>query len=149
MVMASPDLLRVLVATTQTQGQRANDFSFTEEGELCRLAFVCDSDRSDPDGLCGCGRSLSGVRSGMATTTVRVALYDGGREAYIAEIARSFNASGYGLAHTAAVHEAERLLAVAARYPVGAVLEWRLGKTRERVIAPTLGDAGADDVVVE
>jgi hypothetical protein len=143
--MASPDLLRVLVATTQTQGQRANDFSFTEEGELCRLSFVCDSDRGDPDGPCGCGRSLSGVRSGMANTTVRVALYNGGRGAYIAEIARSFNAAGYGLALVTAAEEADNLLAVAARYPVGAVLEWRRGETRERVIAPTSGDADADD----
>jgi hypothetical protein len=62
--------MKVLVATEETQGRRPNDFCFTEEGELVLFGSECS--RETIDGPCGCRRSLVGVRSGMATTTVRV-----------------------------------------------------------------------------
>lgn len=51
--------MKIITATSQTQGQRASDFSFCIEGELVTYATViCDRDREEgPDGGCGCGRS--------------------------------------------------------------------------------------------
>jgi hypothetical protein len=76
---------------------------------------------------------------------MRVALYDGGRNDYAAEIVRSFAVAVDGLMSADATNEAARLLAVAARYPVGAVLEWRLGKWRERAVDPAGVDATTDE----
>lgn len=66
--------MKVLVATKETQGKRKSDFCWCEEGELLVFAMVCDRDamNPDPDGGCGCGRSLSGMISHRATTTFKV-----------------------------------------------------------------------------
>jgi hypothetical protein len=53
--------MKLLVSTTETQGQRKNDFCFVPEGEILVFAFECDRDRGNPDGPCGCARSMSGV----------------------------------------------------------------------------------------
>jgi hypothetical protein len=132
--MTQRQRLKALVATARGQGVRANDFCFAVEGELVHVGFVCDSDTHDADGPCGCGRSLSGVTSGFATTTVRVAAYAGNRANYIAELARSLTAAGYGAAAAAVAQEADALLAVAARFPLDTVLEWRLGVAAPRTL---------------
>jgi hypothetical protein len=65
--------MKLLTATSRTQGQRDNDFNFCIEGELVIVApLVCETDRLDPDGGCGCGRSFGGLNSGKATTTAVV-----------------------------------------------------------------------------
>jgi hypothetical protein len=65
--------MRVLVATAETQGEQGGDFHHAVEGELVRIDPPCASDRCDPDGRCGCGRSFAGLNSARATTTARVA----------------------------------------------------------------------------
>lgn len=63
--------MKVLVATKETQGNRKNDFSWATEGELVNFpSLVCD--RESVDGKCGCKRSMCGVESLKATTTIRV-----------------------------------------------------------------------------
>lgn len=71
--------MKLLVSTTSTQGQRANDFCFVPEGELVHwFGLVCGKDTDgqtgvpDPDGPCGCGRSFVGLESQKGTTTARV-----------------------------------------------------------------------------
>ena len=64
--------MKLLTATRQGQGDEPGDFSFTTEGELVLLGFVCASDRANPDGGCGCGRAFSGLGSMRATTTALV-----------------------------------------------------------------------------
>ena len=64
--------MHVLTATSRTQGQRANDYTFTIEGELVRVDEACGSDQRDPDGGCGCGRGFAGMSSCRATTTALV-----------------------------------------------------------------------------
>jgi len=86
--------LLVLVATERTQGQRPNDFCFAQEGELVRTQLTCGKDRGDPDGPCGCLRSLSGVDTMLATTTVRVAPSRRDRDDYVAALTRSYHAAG-------------------------------------------------------
>lgn len=64
--------MKVLVATRQTQGRRENDFSWTIEGELVIFPpLECSCGEID-DG-CGCRRSMAGLTSHRATTTVKVA----------------------------------------------------------------------------
>jgi len=65
--------MKVLVATTRTQGARPNDYHYCIEGELVRINEVCARDRGDPDGGCGCGRGFGGLNSHQATTTARIA----------------------------------------------------------------------------
>jgi len=64
--------VKVLVATAETQGKRANDYIWATPGELVFFGVVCDSDEGNPDGKCGCDRSMSGMDSLKSTTTVRV-----------------------------------------------------------------------------
>lgn len=63
--------MKLLVATTQTQGQRKNDFCFVPEDEIVHFATECD--REEIDGPCGCKRSMSGLKTKKATTTMKCA----------------------------------------------------------------------------
>jgi hypothetical protein len=61
--------MRVLVATTATQGEQTGDYCWTVEGELVTPVVVpCCS-----PGTCGCGRGFPGLASSRATTTAVVA----------------------------------------------------------------------------
>jgi hypothetical protein len=64
--------MKLLTATREGQGDRDGDFCHAAEGELVFAGFVCATDRSDPDGVCGCGRAFSGLNSLRATTTALV-----------------------------------------------------------------------------
>jgi hypothetical protein len=63
--------MNVLVATNQTQGWRDNDFCCTVEGELVLFAPL-ECGRGSIDDGCGCRRSMAGVASHRATTTIKV-----------------------------------------------------------------------------
>lgn len=60
--------LKVFVATRA--GAEAADYSHTVEGELVRLPITCD----EPD--CECGQAMTGMGSGLSTTTFMVADFD-------------------------------------------------------------------------
>lgn len=64
--------MNVLTATSQTQGWRDNDFCWTVEGELVLLPPL-ECGRGSVDDGCGCRRSMSGMVSQRATTTIEVA----------------------------------------------------------------------------
>ena len=60
--------MKVLVATSSTQGAQPGDHSWTVEGELVTpLRLTCDSPAT-----CGCGRGFVGLGSGRSTTTAMV-----------------------------------------------------------------------------
>lgn len=61
--------MRLLVATKETQGARANDFHGANENEIVVFSFECDT---EIDGHCGCRRGMTGVDSGAGTTTFKV-----------------------------------------------------------------------------
>jgi hypothetical protein len=130
--------MKVLVATAQTQGERDNDFNYCIEGELAWIGLVCASDRSDPDGGCGCGRSFAGMNSHQATTTVRVA--DVGIDfAHFAEALRSsLKAQGWPTRN--AITMAGELADLADGFPIGAVVERRLDAVRWRVQSAARGE---------
>jgi hypothetical protein len=119
--------MRVLTATGQGQGGRDSDFNWCVEGELVMPPQrVCQADRADPDGRCGCGRSFCGLASHKATTTALVRdLPDITREDYFLAIRGSLEDQGWD--PTPYWPIARDLLALADRYPAGTVLESRLG----------------------
>ena len=63
--------MKVLVATREKQGVRANDFCHADEGEVVTIGFQCDGE--SVDGHCGCRRTMCGLTSHKATTTMKVA----------------------------------------------------------------------------
>jgi hypothetical protein len=63
--------MKVLTATSQTQGWRENDFCWTVEGELVFFPQI-ECGRGTIDDDCGCRRSMAGLVSHRATTTMKV-----------------------------------------------------------------------------
>jgi hypothetical protein len=82
--------VRVLTATSTTQGDRADDICFATPGELVALPVL---ECSCPD--CGCDRSFTGLTSQRATTTCVVtdAPLDG--DGLRREVVRSLAAAGW------------------------------------------------------
>lgn len=128
--------MKVLVSTKETQGQRSNDFTWTNEGELLKYGFECD--RESVDGSCGCKRSLVGVTTSKATTTMKVIDLPLTPSDFKLLIVASLKREGWITGETTD-KEAEELYraatlgldTVAASFPVGAVLE-RRGNTFNR-----------------
>lgn len=120
--------MKILVATSALQGQRASDFCFTEEGEPVAFPTECDSDQ-DIDGGCGCQRSLAGARSHRATTTVMVAEVDMSEQEYAEAITAAYRGSGWTYGEIERYGMVEELKAIAAEFETGAVLERRRGVT--------------------
>jgi hypothetical protein len=85
--------MKVLTATKETQGKRSNDFCWTEEGELVNYSFECDGETVD--GSCGCKRSLAGLKTLKATTTVKVADLDITEDDLKTQITESLTKGGW------------------------------------------------------
>lgn len=117
--------MKVLVATSKTQGKRKNDFTHAIEGEFVSFTMECDGEKVD--GPCGCRRSFAGFDSRRATTTVLVAETDMTREDFVAAYRAAMNASGWGefMDEADFYADADELLRIAAAAPVGTVLEKR------------------------
>lgn len=124
--------MKVLVATSRTQGQRADDYHWALDGELVRLpGLVC------PDRLCGCARGLAGLGSSQATTTAEVVNRpDLDEDTYAGMLHSALVREGW-LHNTPDDVEAARdwaleHLSLAARFPTGAVVELRDDHLRQR-----------------
>jgi hypothetical protein len=124
--------MKVLVATSRTQGARGNDDHHGVEGELVRIDPPCRKDRDDPDGRCGCGRGFAGMSSQRGTTTARVAELPLTREEYAEALRSSLERDGFDQCACRAVDEADGLADLAAYWPVGTVLERRLDALHRR-----------------
>ena len=122
--------MRLLVATRRGQGARPGDFSSCEAGELVMPpAHACDE---PVDGSCGCRRSLVGLRTHRATTTVEVADLPLTMDGLCALVRASLTEAGYlGCIDDDEVAErwvadiAWELVQAGARFSVGTVLERR------------------------
>jgi hypothetical protein len=131
--------MKVLTATTLTNGERDNDFDWCTHGELVMFGVICGRDLSDPENGCGCGRAFAGLHSHRATTTalieerrlsatdlalaVRTSLEDGG---WIDESVPEDHAQ-------AMIDEAVDMISqTAAFFPTGTVVGTRLGQVFER-----------------
>jgi hypothetical protein len=120
--------MKILVATSKTQGQRKNDFFFATKGEMVIEAFTCDTDQGDPDGSCGCSRSFVGLKSGKGTTTARVASFpkltmNQYAEAILDYWVLKFHAKSVVFAD--ALHDAKIFASQASHRKLGAIVERR------------------------
>ena len=116
--------MKVLVATTQTQGQRSNDFDYCVEGELVTVGLVCATDRRNPDGGCGCGRAFAGLNSHRATTTAMVKDVELSEADYVEALGSSLAQQGWP---TSDVDELAAWLAqLVNEWPDGTIVERRL-----------------------
>ncbi len=132
-------MLKVFVSTNETQGQRTNDFNFVPEGELVILpSMTCTDEQADDD--CGCARSMQGILTHKATTTMKVVEHDGDVSTLVNLIQTSLKESGWigsmyeqhNLIDTNPQNIAECLLKAATPFKVGAIVEYRDRKFKER-----------------
>lgn len=128
--------MKVLVATRETQGQRSNDFTFCNDGELVIIDGPCDRDAGNPDGFCGCARSFSGIDSHRATTTAKVVDIDLSEDDYFYALWTSHEERGWSIDDPEDVADVEDLaawlLCLADSFPTGAIVERRLYDIRQR-----------------
>jgi hypothetical protein len=111
--------MKIIVATSETQGQRPGDFNFVPEGEV---VIVSDCDCLHPG--CDCIRSMVGIHCGKGTTTMKVVESDLTREEYRRLIRGA--KQGYadlGVDESIFDEQADALLALAAEFTPGAVIE--------------------------
>lgn len=141
--------LRIFVATSHTQGQRANDFTWMTEGEPVTYSFVCDTDGGDPDGTCGCARSWDGMTSRLSGTTALVTEVDMTEDQYVDTLLNYYRE--FGLLKDDAPDAAEVIASVTAQatqllveahdFPVATVVERRGDDVLERdTTSPTIRD---------
>jgi len=123
--------VKVLIATTTTQGERIDDFSSTVEGELAFDAGPCERAIREQDPDCPCSISFRGVASGEQTTTVMVADLDFGLRDY--ERAFRDGLKRRGICAACATRYAHDARMLALRWPVGTVLEREYLDIRARV----------------
>lgn len=127
--------MKLLTATSLTQGERDNDFDWCVEGELIRFDVVCGRGARDPDDSCGCGRGFAGMSSMRATTTALVRDVPMERLDVQTALAASLHAAGYLPDPDdvdAVAEEAEELIEIAGAFDVGDVIERRLDLLRVR-----------------
>jgi len=120
--------MRVFVATSQTQGARETDFANCIEGELVWLHQVCPPSEADPYGLCGCGRSFSGLSSTGRTTTALVRDIPGlTRQEYLAATKAGLEQMGWcpDCSDLPVADFVDVMLAMAAELPEGTIVERR------------------------
>jgi hypothetical protein len=141
--------MKVLVATTATQGTRPSDGCAAADGELVRPPTVEHPGEPVDDHTCGCRRQLVGLDSGQPTTTVQVVQRpdltpDQLRKAVLASLDRAGAARpGECDSETWAAAVADELLEWAAPFQVGTVLERRGPTLRARGVAGQDGAATA------
>jgi len=111
--------MKIIVATSETQGQRPGDFNFVPEGEV---VVVSDCDCLHEG--CECSRSMVGVLCGRGTTTMKVIESDLTRDDYL-RLIRDAN-KGYedlGIDPLVFNEQADALLELAMQFSAGAVIE--------------------------
>ncbi|MFF5986845.1 DUF7715 family protein [Prauserella flavalba] len=127
-------MVKVLVATSQTQGVRASDYHWCVDGELVWIAPICGKDWEDPDGGCGCARGFAGLNSHRATTTAMVRTLALDRDDYVEAIRSSLDSQGYDTMLSPEI--ADALLELISDLPDGAVVEHRAEYVQVRERAP-------------
>jgi hypothetical protein len=132
-------MIKILVATKETQGKRKNDFSWCNEGELVTFAMECDGETID--GSCGCRRAMAGMVTHTATTTFKVIEAEITKEALLeSEMVSIIEGWGDSEGIKALAREnAKELLSTADLFEVGTILE----KRGNRIIARHNGKGGA------
>ena len=129
--------MKLLVSTTETQGNRKNDFCFVPNGELLTYSVIeCAGEK--PDDECGCRRSMNGLDSGKATTTFRVIEQPITQEQFTKKVYQRMEKAnwvlkmGEGNARDFAEVSTDELVRAIKKFPVGSILERRGDRFRLR-----------------
>lgn len=127
--------MKVLVATSEMQGQRDNDFNWCDEGELVTFGDSIH-DREEVDGNCGCRRSMAGIRTWRSTTTFKVAESELTKNEYISHVVDTKNKQGWQGCIERWMPEIDVLLSIAKAYSEGTILEKRgdMIQTRQKQV---------------
>jgi hypothetical protein len=123
--------VRIIVATSETQGNRPGDFNYVPEGEIVMVGD-CDCLHEG----CDCSRSMVGILSKMGTTTMMVVESDLTRDDFRRQI-REANSEFEELGVNGSVYEeqADALLDLAKEFPAGAVIERKGENFNQREIS--------------
>jgi hypothetical protein len=111
--------MKIIVATSETQGQKPGDFNFVPDGEIV-VVSDCDCLHAG----CDCVRSMVGINSGKGTTTMKVVESEIMLEEYrrlIVEASQGY--SEFGVDDDISNEQADALLDLARQFPAGAVIE--------------------------
>lgn len=118
-------MVKVLVATTERQGDRHDDYAWAVDGELVYIPI----DACDCPG-CGCERGFAGMASSRATTTALVVdRVDLGSAELGRALSDSLERQGWLDPERSADqdelfrHLFQRLLVAAAHFPTGSIIE--------------------------
>ena len=129
---AETSALRLLVSTSATQGRDAHDFCRTLPGEIVYPGPCLHPQRYS---VCGCTYSLMGVDSRERTTTFEVAEVPISREELLRVVAKAESGAPDGADAAGVAQLAEEMLALASRFPLGAVLGRTHRRYRRRPVA--------------
>lgn len=124
--------MRILTATSRMQGTVPGDYHHGIDGELLWVQEPCGTDLRDPRMPCGCGRGFAGVASHRGTTTALVAESELTRDEVILAMSTSLADGGWPVEWAEEV--ADDMLALAAHWPVGAVIQRRLDWFQVRML---------------
>ena len=123
--------MKVFVSTKDKRGDRGDDFSWTNDGELVTLpALMCDNGCQ-----CGCSRSMSGMVSHKGTTTFKVVELPMTPREYGEAFLESMIRAGWFKREDEKMtkmsrQESKENLRLAGMFPVGLVLE----KTPDKIV---------------
>jgi hypothetical protein len=126
--------LRLLVSTDRTQGRRDDDKCGTLDGEILFPPSECPH-CYDPGAERTC-HTLIGADSGRSTTTFTVADVPITVEGLHLLLAKAWGAPSEQIEAFGIPQAAAQMIAVASRFPVGAVLGKRAHRYRRRTAAP-------------
>lgn len=118
--MKNSEILSLNIRDTRS---KKNDFCFAPEGEPVRFGSQCGGELID--GPCGCKRSLVGMKSHKATSTMKVAQLDQTEDEMMAKLALSLEDSGYSSIEEDLRAEVREVVEVANQFPLGTVIERR------------------------
>ena len=140
--------MKVLVATSRTQGERADDFNECVEGELVLISEPCE--RGWRDGARGarCARAFIGIGSHGATTTVEVKELPWLKPDHYAWAIRGYLLAS-GLPPALAEDFAERQAFVASGAPTGTIIERDLNSLRMRWVPDSAADPSRGEALPE
>lgn len=122
--------MKFLVATSETQGQRVNDFFFAKVNELLRFGTECSGE--EIDGECGCRRCMIGTITKKGTTTMKVSETGLAKEQLIDVYYNDLRNAGWKLSREDVAEDVERILRISDLYPEGTVLEKRGNEFKRR-----------------
>ncbi len=123
--------MKVLVATSETQGQRGSDLFFAEEGELVTFVPECEHELHDIDDSCGCMRTMIGLDTTGLTTTMKVLDLDMTRDVLEDKLRHRYEVSGWAAFMTTEAldeqleEDMRALTEIAKQFSPGAVIEKR------------------------